>query len=61
MGLPQWLRLPSSSAGGLGSISDQELRFPYAVWCSQKKKKALSSLDTMKCNETFVSGNDEGK
>lgn len=52
MGLPQWLRLPSSSAGGLGSISDQELRFPYML-CGAAKK-ALSSLDTMKCNETFL-------
>ena len=35
----QWLRLHSSNAGGMGSISSWRTKSPQAVWCSQKKKK----------------------
>ena len=50
-----WLRLPASSAGGLGSTSDQGTK--VSICCvvqPKKKKKALDSSDTMKCNETFL-------
>ena len=55
MGLPSWLRLPASSARGSGSISDQGTKVSMCcVVRPEKKKKALNSLDTMKCNETFL-------
>ena len=44
----QWLRLHASTAGGMASNPGQRTRKPYAVQCSQKKKKEsyffLSSL-----------------
>ena len=35
----QWLRLPASTAGGMGSIPGPGTKIPHATWRSQKKKK----------------------
>ena len=37
----QWLRLHASTAGGMASNPGQRTRKPYAVQCSQKKKKEV--------------------
>ena len=37
------LRLRASTAGGTGSIPDQETKIPHATRCSQKKKKICYS------------------
>ena len=34
----QWLRLHTSTAGGMGSIPVQGTKIPYVSWHSQKKK-----------------------
>ena len=36
----QWLRLCTSTAGGMGSIPGQGTKTPHAVQKDQKKKKA---------------------
>ena len=35
----QWLRLCSSTSGGLGSIPGQGTKISHATWHGQKKKK----------------------
>ena len=35
----QWLRLPASKAGGVGSIPDQVTKIPQALRHGKKKKK----------------------
>ena len=35
----QWLRLCSSTSGGLGSIPGQGTKISHATWPGQKKKK----------------------
>ena len=42
----QWLRLPTSSAGGLGSIPDQGTMILHAMLHSQKKKKKAKNTET---------------
>ena len=37
----QWLRLHTSSAGGVGSIPGRGTKVPNATWHGQKKKKIL--------------------
>ena len=37
----QWLRLHTSTVGGVGSIPDWGTRILHATWCSQKMKKKL--------------------
>lgn len=34
----QWLRLPASTAGGLGSIPGCETKIPHATQCGKKIK-----------------------
>ena len=43
VGSGKWLRLRTSSTGGVGLILGWGTKTPHASWCSQKKKKALSS------------------
>ena len=40
----QWLRLHAFNAGHLGSIPGSGTKIPYAIWCSQKKKKKKQPL-----------------
>ena len=35
----QWLKLCTSTAGGMGSIPGQGTKIPHTVRCGQKKKK----------------------
>ena len=35
----QWLELPASNVGGMGSISGWGSKIPYAVWYNKKKRK----------------------
>ena len=41
----QWLRLHTSNAGGVGSISGQGIKIPHATW--PKKKSNLSFQNGM--------------
>ena len=40
----QWLRLHAFNAGHLGSIPGWGTKIPYAIWCSQKKKKKKAAI-----------------
>ena len=46
----QWLRLHTSSAGGMGSIPGRGTKIPHAVQGGQKKKKTQESLYQGKAN-----------
>ena len=35
----QWLRLRTSTAGGVGLIPGGRTKIPHALWCAAKKKK----------------------
>ena len=52
----QWLRLCTSTAGGMGSIPDRGTKIPYALWHGQKtnqKKEVSGKLDRhMQKNKT---------
>ena len=42
----QWIRLCASNAGGVGSISGQGTKIPYALWHSQKRtKEKISNIE----------------
>ena len=49
----QWLRLPASTSGVMGSIPDQETKTLHASWCGQKvikiwgKKNMFQAMTTM--------------
>lgn len=53
----QWLRLYTSSAGGLGSISGWKTKIQHAVWSSQKK--IMYSYDHTR--ECYIHKNMHGK
>ena len=40
----QWLRLCTSTAGGMGSIPGQGTKIPHSAWCSQKEKNGPKTL-----------------
>ena len=47
----QWLRLPASDAGDMGSIPGQETKIPHAMRCSQiiiKKKNSNATWEDIK-------------
>ena len=49
----QWLRLLASTAGDTGSIPGPGTKIPYAMQCSQKKKKeAIPKALKKKCEES---------
>ena len=45
----QWLRLCSSTSGGLGSIPGQGTKISHATWHGQKKKRGRQSVITYVC------------
>ena len=47
-GLP-WLKLHTSTAGGLGFVPGQRTKIPHAAWHSQKKKK--NQMASVLCSE----------
>ena len=50
----QWLRLCTSSIGGIGSIPGQRTKIPHATWCSQKKKKFITIFLNVLENKNYL-------
>ena len=51
----QWLRLPASTTGVMGSIPDQGTRIPHASWHSKKKKTKKQKKHTNKSGDNHRS------
>ena len=49
----QWLKLCTSSVGGIGSIPGQRTKIPHATWCSQKKKSITIFLNVLE-NKNYL-------
>ena len=50
----QWLRLQASTAGDMGSVSDQETMILHAELCSQKKKKKHTTMALSRGSVTIL-------